>query len=106
MPARTFVTGYNLNAFGDRIYELGEGLTGPTITHMRALAKELGVYIIAPIAMQMRTTRPLENNAVVIDDEGEVIGTYSKTISSATSRNTSPPTVNTRCLTPNTARSA
>ena len=45
---------------------------------MRALAKELGVYIIAPIAMQMRTTRPLENNAVVIDDEGEVIGTYSK----------------------------
>ena len=30
------------------------------------------------IAMQMRTTRPLENNAVVIDDEGEVIGTYSK----------------------------
>ena len=73
-----FVTGYNLNAFGDRIYELGEGLTGPTITHMRALAKELGVYIIAPIAMQMRTTRPLENNAVVIDDEGEVIGTYSK----------------------------
>ena len=34
-----FVTGYNLNAFGDRIYELGEGLTGPTITHMRALAK-------------------------------------------------------------------
>ena len=73
-----FVTGYNLNAFGDRIYELGEGLTGPTITHMRALAKELGVYIIAPIAMLMRTTRPLENNAVVIDDEGEVIGTYSK----------------------------
>ena len=73
-----FVTGYNLNAFGDRIYELGEGLTGPTITHMRALAKELVVYIIAPIAMQMRTTRPLENNAVVIDDEGEVIGTYSK----------------------------
>ena len=51
-----FVTGYNLNAFGDRIYELGEGLTGPTITHMRALAKELGVYIIAPIAMPVSYT--------------------------------------------------
>ena len=73
-----FVTGYNLNVFGEDLYEMGEGLTGPTITHMRALAKELGVYIIAPIAMQMRSTRPLENNAVFIDDCGEVIGVYSK----------------------------
>jgi predicted amidohydrolase len=73
-----FVTGYNLDIFGEDLYGMAEGLTGPTITGMRALAKELGVYIIAPIAMQMRTSRPLENNAVLIGDDGEVVGVYSK----------------------------
>lgn len=73
-----FVTGYNLDVFGESLYELGEGLTGPTVTRLRAVAKELGVHIIAPIAMQMRTTRPLENAAVFIDDAGEVLGVYSK----------------------------
>ncbi len=73
-----FVTGYNLGFFGDKLSELSEGLTGPTITAMRALAKELEIYIIAPISMQMRSSFPLENNAVFIDDRGEVIGVYSK----------------------------
>ena len=40
-------------------------LSGPAITAMRALAKELGVYLIAPIALQAYTTRPLNNAAVV-----------------------------------------
>ena len=73
-----FVTGYNLNVFGDRLRDLSEGLTGPTILRMRALAKELGIYIIAPISMQMHAAKPLENNAVVIGDDGEVLGVYSK----------------------------
>lgn len=73
-----FVTGYNLAAFGEGLYDLAEGLSGPAITAMRALAKELGVYLIAPIALQAYTTRPLNNAAVVIDDQGEVQGTYSK----------------------------
>lgn len=73
-----FVTGYNLGVFGDRLSELSEGLTGPTITRMRALAKELAIYLIAPISMQMRSSFPLENNAVFIDDQGEVKGVYTK----------------------------
>ncbi len=73
-----FVTGYNLNVFGERLSELSEGLTGPTITRMRALAKELEIFIIAPISMQMRTSFPLENNAVFIDNRGEVRGIYTK----------------------------
>lgn len=73
-----FVTGYNLDVFGETLYDMAEGLTGPTITALRALAKELKVYLIAPIAMQMRATRPLENSAVMIGDEGEVLGVYSK----------------------------
>ena len=73
-----FVTGYNLGVFGDKLYDMAEGLSGPTITALRAQAKELGVYIIAPIALQVYTTRPLNNAAVLIDDEGEVQGVYSK----------------------------
>ena len=73
-----FATGYNLDVFGDGLYDLGEGLSGPTILAMRALAKELGVYIIAPLALQVYTTRPLNNAAVLIDDQGEVQGVYSK----------------------------
>lgn len=73
-----FVTGYNLNTFGEGLYGLAEGLSGPTITAMRALAKELGVYLIAPIALQVYTTRPLNNAAVLIDDTGEVQGVYNK----------------------------
>ena len=64
-----FVTGYNLGVFGDKLYDMAEGLSGPTITALRAQAKELGVYIIAPIALQVYTTRPLNNAAVLIDDE-------------------------------------
>lgn len=73
-----FVTGYNLNIFGDKLYDMAEGLTGPTITAMRALAKELGIYIIAPIAMQLKSSRPLANVAVFINDDGEVQGVYCK----------------------------
>lgn len=73
-----FVTGYNLDVFGDGLYDLAEGLSGPTILAMRSLAKELGVYIIAPLALQVYTTRPLNNAAVLIDDQGEVQGVYSK----------------------------
>ncbi len=73
-----FVTGYNLNTFGEGLYDLAEGLSGPTITAMRALARELRVYLIAPIALQVYTTRPLNNAAVVIDDQGEVQGVYNK----------------------------
>ena len=73
-----FVTGYNLGAFGERLYDMAEGLSGPAVTALRALAKELGVYIIAPLALQVYTTRPLNNAAVLINDEGEVQGVYSK----------------------------
>lgn len=73
-----FVTGYNLDVFGEKLYDMAEGLTGPTVSTMRSLAKELGVYLIVPLAMQMKSTRPLNNVAVFINDDGEVQGTYSK----------------------------
>ena len=74
----TFVTGYNLAVFGDSFYDMSEGLTGKTIMTLRALAKELQIYIVAPIALQTECTRPMDNAAVFINDDGEVQGVYRK----------------------------
>lgn len=73
-----FVTGYNLNVFGDDLYDMAEGIDGPTITRLCSEAKELGVYIIAPIAMTGGEGGKLKNAAVLINDEGEVQGIYNK----------------------------
>lgn len=72
-----FNTGYycfNYPAMRD----LAEPLEGRSITKMRALARELQVHIVAPIMLSVGTGI-VENAAVFIDDEGELLGTYSKT---------------------------
>lgn len=72
-----FNTGYYCFDYPS-IRDLAEPLDGKTITKMRALAKELAMYIVAPIMMSVGTGI-VENTAVFIDDEGNVLGTYSKT---------------------------
>ncbi|MCI8633527.1 MAG: acyltransferase [Lachnospiraceae bacterium] len=72
-----FSTGYNLDIIGRDIAQLAEPLSGPTIIRMQELAQELGIFIVAPIALQLTEGRPF-NSAVLIGDQGEVIGTYSK----------------------------
>lgn len=51
--------------------------TGKTVTTLRDVAKAQGMVIIAPIYEQASNGR--FNTAVVIDEHGEVIGTYRKT---------------------------
>lgn len=58
--------------------ELAEPLDGKSITTMRKLARELDIYIVAPILFLVRPGI-IENTAVLIDGAGEVLGTYSKT---------------------------
>lgn len=58
--------------------ELAEPLDGESITAMRALARELDVYILAPIIMSVGSGI-VENTAVMIDGAGGILGTYSKT---------------------------
>lgn len=74
-----YSTGYNLNIIGHRIRELQEGLDGPTVTQIRNLAKELKVHILAPIALY--EDQPMDkpyNSSVLVDDQGEILGTYAK----------------------------
>lgn len=73
-----FSTGYNLRVLGYEFRNLAQTVEGETITALRQAAKELGVYIIAPIALQKTMPGVVYNSAVTIDDKGEVISIYDK----------------------------
>lgn len=72
-----FNTGYYCYKY-DVMKAAAETIDGPTITKFRGLAKELGVHLLAPI-MMTAGTGIVENTAVLIDDEGALLGHYSKT---------------------------
>lgn len=56
-----------------------DALEGPTVTTLRAAAREQGLVVVAPIyELDGRTGRRF-NTAVVIDERGELLGTYRKT---------------------------
>lgn len=56
---------------------VAESVPGPTIDILSALAREHGLWIVAPISVRA-ATGIIENVAVVIDRQGEVAGSYSK----------------------------
>lgn len=72
-----FNTGYYCFQYAE-MKKAAEPLDGKSITRMRELAKELEIYIVAPIIMTA-ATGIVENSAVMIDDEGKVMGHYAKT---------------------------
>lgn len=73
----SFAAGYD----GTRIPEmmaLAEPQDGVTITRMRELAAQLGIFVLAPIFYR-NGAGGVENRAFLIDDTGCVLGGYSKT---------------------------
>jgi len=58
-------------------FDLAEPITGPTITHMQKLAKELALVIIVPI-FERQAAGVYRNSAAVIDADGSVLGAYRK----------------------------
>ena len=52
---------------------------GETVTTLRAAARRLGMIVIAPIYELEASTGRRFNTAVVIDETGQVLGTYRKT---------------------------
>lgn len=71
---------FNVGYLGSRIPDmmrLAEPEDGPSLTRMRALAKELGVHLLAPILFS--TLDGVENTAFLLDDQGDILGHYSKT---------------------------
>jgi N-carbamoylputrescine amidase len=56
-----------------------DALTGPTVTAVRAAARRLGLIVVAPIYERDDRSGKRFNTAVVIDEHGEVLGTFRKT---------------------------
>ncbi|MBW3090112.1 nitrilase-related carbon-nitrogen hydrolase [Bifidobacterium miconisargentati] len=74
-----FTTGYELSIVGPHITELAESIDGPTITALRAAARDSNLYVVAPIALYHEDLPGVPfNSAVLIDRTGEIAGVYDK----------------------------
>ena len=71
-----FTTHWFPREMNKRFFSLAEKVDGPTIDTMRRLAKEHGVVLICPIFEIEENS--FYNSAVVIDADGEILGSYRK----------------------------
>jgi N-carbamoylputrescine amidase len=71
-----FTTHWFPREMNRRHFSLAESVGGPTIGTMRKLAKEYGVVLICPIFEIEEDS--FYNSAVVIDADGEILGSYRK----------------------------
>lgn len=60
-----------------RLFDLAEPIPGPTTDHMAALARELGVVIIASL-FEKRGPGLYHNTAAILDADGTYLGKYRK----------------------------
>jgi len=56
-----------------------DAATGPTVTRLREVARELTLILVAPIFERDAASGRRFNTAVVIDEAGELVGKYRKT---------------------------
>jgi len=81
-----FSTGYNLDALGDKLFDLAElvpadadDAAGPTVTRLQELAAELDVAIVAGLAERDPFVADLLYDSVtLINRRGEISGRYRK----------------------------
>lgn len=66
-------------AIGERHLELAEPIPGPTTDAYGEVAAKYGMFVIAGIAEAGQTRGQCYNSAVLIDDDGDVVGKYRKT---------------------------
>ncbi len=73
-----FTTKYFCVKQDPKNFNLAEAIeTGPSVTALAAVAKKLGVVIIAPL-FEARGSEVYHNTAAVIDADGSVLGKYRK----------------------------
>ena len=61
-----------------KLRDYAEPLDGPFVTHLRELARRWGLWIVFTMSEASPAGGPPFNTAVVVDDAGEVRGTYRK----------------------------
>jgi N-carbamoylputrescine amidase len=72
-----FTSVYFCQVEDHKYFQLGESIPGPTTEKMQALAKELGVVIIASL-FERRAPGVYHNTAAIIDADGSYLGKYRK----------------------------
>ncbi|GAB1476340.1 carbon-nitrogen hydrolase [Bacillota bacterium] len=70
------VSGYNLDVLKDDLKELSDTLTGDTVKTFKNAASQNKIHIIIPLILNENDV--IKNSAVLIDDEGNVMGQYNK----------------------------
>ena len=73
-----FNTNYFCNEQNTEQFDLAESIPGETSKIFSALAKELGVVIIAAY-FEKRSSAIYHNSAIIVDSDGTHLGTYRKT---------------------------
>ncbi len=74
-----FLVGYALEKIGESLSYLAETINGPTVKELLHISKREGVVIVAPIPEIRETPGVVYNSAIVIGDDGKVLGSYAKT---------------------------
>ena len=59
-----FVTGYHLEALKDDLYDMAERPDGAVFARLCGVARKLGIYIIAPVAITNGVPGQMENRCV------------------------------------------
>ncbi|HHH36588.1 MAG TPA: carbon-nitrogen hydrolase [Gammaproteobacteria bacterium] len=72
-----FATPYFCQDEDPGCFDLAESIPGPTSRRLAALAKGLGVVIVAPL-FERRATGLYHNSAIVLDSDGSLAGIYRK----------------------------
>lgn len=72
-----FNSGINFNNMKEDM-NYAERVDGHTLTHMRKLSKELSVFLLCPLVIDVGTQQ-WENTAFLIGDDGAILGRYAKT---------------------------
>ena len=72
---------FNTWFFAQRIDARAQGLAepvdGPSVTRMRAAARRLGLFLVVPF-YERAMAGELYNTALLVDDGGEIVGSYRK----------------------------
>jgi len=72
-----FITGYDLDTIGKNLYKLAETKNGKTVKQLANIARKESIHIIAPVP-EIRNS-VLYNSAIMIDNNGTILGSYAKT---------------------------
>jgi predicted amidohydrolase len=69
---------YTAPAMDETFLQTAETLSGPFVTNLAALARELDIFVVAGINEQLEDGEQISNTLVAVDPQGSVVAVYRK----------------------------